>query len=338
MTAFHHLPVLLEEVLQALDPRPGKLYADVTVGGGGHSLAILNRAENIRLLGIDQDPAALAHAGETLSPFEKQVTLVSANFSQLSTVLASQKIPLITGGILADLGVSSHQLDTEDRGFSFRGDAPLDMRMNFKDDDALTAETVVNDYSEEALVRIFSEYGEERFSKTVAREIVQRRKQTPLKTTRQLADLIVGVYDRLPAARAAAEKKAKKKSEPKGEKSPKSHSVRTHPATQVFQALRIEVNDELGNLERFLDSLPALMAPGARIAIISFHSLEDRIVKKFMQRESTDCICPPRLPICQCGHRASLKTLSSKPILGTDEEIQANPRARSAKLRAAERL
>jgi 16S rRNA (cytosine1402-N4)-methyltransferase len=307
-----HISVLLEECLRVLAPQPGDIFVDATLGAGGHSEALLARLQpGGQLFGIDQDPTALALAGERLAPFGAAFHPLQGNFSQLAELLPAEAQP-ITGGVLADIGVSSMQLDQGERGFSFMKEAPLDMRMS--PINPLTAAEVVNTYSEAHLVKIFSEYGEEHMSKTLARRIVQERAKQPFDTTTQLAGLISDEY----------------KSHGKHEK--------IHPATRVFQALRIEVNDELGHLERFLESLPALLAPGARIAVISFHSLEDRIVKQFFQAESRDCVCPPRLPICQCGHQATFKVQKGKPLQATDEEIRLNPRSRSAKLRAAIRL
>jgi 16S rRNA (cytosine1402-N4)-methyltransferase len=311
-TEARHIPVLLNEVLAALEPQSGRCYVDATLGAGGHAEAILSKSHpNGRLFGIDQDPASLKLAQERLRQFNDRFQTVSGNFSQIATLLPSECQP-ITGGVLADIGVSSMQLDEAERGFSFAKQAPLDMRMSPHNE--TTAATVVNTYDEAKLVRIFSEYGEEHLSKTIAREIVQARKCKPLETTTELADLISGLY----RTRGKHEK--------------------IHPATRVFQALRIEVNDELGHLQRFLESLPPILVSGARVVIISFHSLEDRIVKQFFQTESKHCICPPRLPVCQCQHQASFKLLNSKPIQATSEEIKANPRSRSAKLRAAIRL
>lgn len=310
--SYGHVPVLLNEVLEALQPESGRIYVDATLGAGGHSEAILRRIQpDGRLIGIDQDPTALKQAAERLSRFGASFTPIQGNFSELARLLPAEAKP-ITGGVLADIGVSSMQLDQAERGFSFSKEAPLDMRMS--PNAPLTAETVINTYDEARLVQIFSEYGEEHMSKTLARLIVQRRRTEPFHSTTDLAELIKEAY----------------RSKGKQEK--------IHPATRVFQALRIEVNDELGHLQRFLESLPTLLAPGARIAVISFHSLEDRIVKQYFQAESRDCICPPRLPICQCGHQASFKLLNNKPIQGTAEEIRQNPRARSAKLRTAIRL
>lgn len=285
---------------------------DATLGAGGHAQAILAKIlPQGHLYGIDQDPAALALAGERLVEFGDAFHPILGNFSEIANLLPDVAKP-ITGGILADIGVSSMQLDQGARGFSFMKEAPLDMRMS--PTNPLTAAEVVNTYPEARLVQIFSEYGEEHMSKTLARRLVQERQHHPFETTTQLAELIAQEY----------------KSRGKHEK--------IHPATRVFQALRIEVNDELGSLRRFLESLPGLLSPGARVAVISFHSLEDRIVKQFFQQESRDCVCPPRLPVCQCGHKASFKLLKGMPLQAAEAEIRVNPRSRSAKLRAAIRL
>ncbi len=314
-----HIPVLLAEALDCLQPQPGKIYVDATLGGGGHAQAVLERIQpDGLLLGIDQDLSVLENTRSQLVPFQAQVRLFHGNFAQLPDYLAQADIPQITGGILADLGVSSFQLDQAERGFSFSKTAPLDMRMNPDSATGLTAAEVVNTYSEEQLTTLFKEYGEERFAKPIARSILHARQERPINTTTELAELIRRVYHRF--------QKGKQREE------------RIHPATRVFQALRIEVNNELGQLEAFLSQLPSLMAPGARITMISFHSLEDRIVKRFFQRASKACLCPPGLPICQCDHQATLKIITTKPITPTEAEIQNNPRSRSAKLRCAERL
>lgn len=308
---FGHVPVLLKEVLEALAPEAGKIYVDATLGAGGHAEAVLEASGPDGLVfGIDQDPVALTIAKGRLERFGARFQALNGNFAHVAELLPPQAKP-VTGGILADIGVSSMQLDTGERGFSFKKEAPLDMRMS--PDNPLTAAHVVNTYSESDLVRIFSEYGEEHLSKTIARELVAHRAKEPFATTTQLAELIAHLYK----ARGKREK--------------------IHPATRVFQALRIEVNDELGSLQRFLESLPGILSPGARIAVITFHSLEDRLVKKFFQEQSRDCICPPRFPVCQCSHRATLKSLG-KPIEASTEESGANPRSRSAKLRAAVRV
>ena len=320
MSSVVHIPVLPQEVLETLQPEAGKLYVDATVGGGGHAKAILQKIPQagaaLSLIGIDQDTQALQRATEVLAPFAPQFQLIQGNFANITQLLVAQGIDQVTGGILADIGVSSFQLGDGERGFSFLKPGPLDMRMD--PTQPLTAERIVNEWPEGELIRIFSEYGEERFSKTIAREIVQQRKQARLTDTETLAHLVAGIHQRILKGSAGKSK--------------------IHPATQVFQALRIAVNDELGSLSRFLEQLPALLAPGARVAVISFHSLEDRIVKRFFQQEAQGCICPPRFPVCQCGHQPTLKVLTPRPVTATEQEVKENPRARSAKLRAATRL
>jgi 16S rRNA (cytosine1402-N4)-methyltransferase len=309
-----HIPVLRDEVLTCLEPQAQKCYVDVTLGAGGHTQALLESVTpHGQVIGLDQDPVALAIAEKRLAPYGSQVRFVTGNFGDVEQLLQ----PLlgsdgITGGLLADLGVSSMQLDTAERGFSFTKEAPLDMRMS--PDSALTAETVINTYPESTLKRLFSEYGEEHLSGTIARVVASQREDQPFRTTLQLAQCIANIY----GGRAKKEK--------------------IHPATRVFQALRIEVNDELGQLRRLLASLPTLLAPEARVAIISFHSLEDRLVKQFFKQQSIDCICPSTFPVCRCDHRATFRLVSSKPITASESEIARNPRSRSAKLRAAIRL
>jgi 16S rRNA (cytosine1402-N4)-methyltransferase len=323
-SVYGHTPVLLVPVLETLNPRPDLTYVDGTLGAGGHTEAILDvlmsqetsSSTEVRLFGVDQDPVALGIAGERLARFGYQFQALAGNFSQLASLLPAQALPL-TGGLLVDLGVSSMQLDTAGRGFSFSKDAPLDMRMS--PDTPLTAADIVNTYSEADLRRICFDYGEERLSGPIVRAILRRRAEQPFETTRELAQLVYDQY----AGRGGIQ----------GGKSGK-----IHPATRVFQALRIEVNDELNHLKRLLESLPALIAPGARVAIISFHSLEDRLVKQFFKQASRDCICPPGFPVCRCEQKPSFKRLSTKAITATEEEIAANPRARSAKLRTAIRL
>ncbi|MBX2859767.1 MAG: 16S rRNA (cytosine(1402)-N(4))-methyltransferase RsmH [Vampirovibrio sp.] len=299
-----HQPVMVSEVLAYLGVTPGKTYVDGTLGAGGHANAILEQLEGSgQLIGADQDPVALALARTRLEEYADQCVFLQTNFSMLVDELSRQHLLPITGGILLDLGVSSMQLDEAERGFSFRQAAPLDMRMDACN--PLTAKEVLNTYAEKELVRIFSEYGEERLSKTLAREIVALRKTTPFETTQDLADFVERTYHKTlgkPAKRS-----------------------RTHPATKVFQAIRIAVNDELGHLERFLESLPTLLAPGARVVVLSFHSLEDRIVKNaFRDYRMVD------VPV--------LNVLTKKPVTPGEVEIDMNPRSRSTKLRAAERI
>ncbi len=303
-----HVPVLLKEVLHFLQPRSGGRYIDATVGGGGHAEAILEAsAPDGRLLGLDADPDALRRSQRRLQRFERRVVLVHANFDSLQSI-AEREGFVPADGVLMDLGVSADQLEDADRGFSFLRPGPLDMRM----DPSLphTAADLVNILDEEDLARLIRAYGEEPRAHRIARAIVRAR---PIYTTTELADLIARVVPRRPGQRL-------------------------HPATRVFQALRIAVNDELGALERALPQAVAVLRPGGRLAVITFHSLEDRIVKHFFRREARDCICPPRQPVCTCGHKAQVRILTSKPVVPGQEEIRANPRSRSAKLRVVEKL
>jgi len=303
-----HQPVLLTEVLEALQARalPEARFIDGTLGAGGHAAALLSAAPRARLLGIDRDPRSLAVAQARLAPFAERVIFAHANYDQMSA-LAAQHAFAPVDGILLDLGIASMHVDDPERGFSFRADAPLDMRYDPRSDTPSAAD-LLNTLSVEALADLLYTYGEERESRRLARAIVAAR---PLRTTGQLAAVIERVLPR---------------------------RERIHPATRTFQALRIAVNDELGALERVLPQTLALLRQGGRVAIISFHSLEDRIVKRFFARESIDCLCPPRQPRCTCGHTAQLRLLTRKPITATEAEVAANPRSRSAKLRVAERL
>jgi 16S rRNA (cytosine1402-N4)-methyltransferase len=311
MEEFRHLSVLADEVLALLAPRSGGIYLDGTLGGGGHAeLVLAASAPDGRLLGLDQDDEALAAAAARLAPFGKRCRMVKRNFSELATVLAEEGIEAVDG-ILLDLGVSSHQLDTAARGFSFQADAPLDMRMDQAA--AVTAAELVNSLPEAELARIIREYGEERWAKRIAAFVVTARQEAPLATTRQLADLVRGAIPRA------------------------CHEDRIHPATRTFQALRIAVNDELGVLERGLAAALQALRPGGRLAVISFHSLEDRIVKHRFREWALDCHCPKGLPICQCGAVPLVRVLTGRPVTAGDAELAENPRARSAKLRAAEK-
>ena len=302
-----HLPVLLAETIDALQPHSGGVYLDGTVGAGGHAEAILRASDpSGRLIGFDQDEQALIVARQRLAGFGERVALFHANFDQMKQVTLTQAIPL-ADGILLDIGVSSMQLDQAERGFSFREDAPLDMRMN--QTAGQTAADLVNELGQDELANLIYQYGEERLSRRIARAIVQAR---PIERTQQLAEVI---------ARAT----------PGG-----GRRQKIHPATRTFQALRIAVNDELGALERVLPQALKLLKPGGRLAIITFHSLEDRLVKQFFRRESQDCICPPEQLICTCDHQASIKLITKRPITATTTEIDVNPRARSAKLRVVE--
>ena len=311
MTQFHHISVLLDECIEGLNIKPNGIYVDGTLGGAGHSGQIAKRLDTGRLIGIDRDPIALKVAGERLEPYKENVTLVHSNFCEMAQVLKDLNIPGVDG-ILLDLGVSSPQLDDGSRGFSYMADAPLDMRMNSQD--ALSAETVVNTWSQEELKRILYTYGEERYAPQIAAAICRRREEAPIKTTLELVDIIRSA---MPAA-ALREKQ--------------------HPAKRSFQAIRIAVNDELGSVERVLEDAIDLLNPGGRLAIITFHSLEDRIVKTAMTAASKGCTCPPSFPVCVCGKKPKVKIISRKPIVASDEELERNPRARSAKLRVCEKL
>lgn len=306
-----HTPVLLQETIGWLQPQSGGLYIDGTVGLGGHAAAILSCASpDGRLLAIDRDPQALELARRRLAEFGERVVFAQAHFETMGEIAARHGFRGVQG-VLLDLGASSLQLDDAGRGFSFQHEGPLDMRMS--PDAPTTAAEIVNTWPEEELARIIYGYGEERHSRRVARAIVAAR---PLWTTRELAAAVaraVGISRRAPARRI-------------------------HPATRTFQALRIAVNAELEALEAALPQAVTLLAPGGRLAVIAFHSLEDRIVKQFMAREATDCLCPPRAPHCTCGHRATLRRLTRKPMRAGDDEVSRNPRSRSARLRVAERL
>ncbi len=313
--SLQHIPVLYQEVLEGLNIRPGRergarRYIDATVGLGGHARGILEgSAPDGRLLALDADPAALALAREYLSDFAQRVTWACGRHTELASLARRHGFDPVDG-ILMDLGVSSLQLDDPSRGFSFQVEGPLDMRMS---DEGLTAEQVVNTRDEQELARVIYEYGEERHARRIARAICAHR---PLHTTTELADVV-----------AAAVRRASG-----------GQRERIHPATRTFQALRIVVNDELASLEAALPQAVELLAPGGRLVVIAFHSLEDRIVKQFMRRESRDCICPPRLPMCVCEHRATIKEVTRKPIRPTEQEVACNPRSRSARLRVAERV
>lgn len=298
-----------EEVLRWLQPVVGGTYLDGTVGGAGHSHLILEAAAESRLIGLDRDPAALQEATEVLARYGDRVSLHHATFDQADQVLQQLGIDGLDG-MLLDLGVSSHQLDTPERGFSFRHDAPLDMRMD--PTVGITAADVVNQVDEAELVRIFFEYGEERYSRRIVRKIVAQRQDSALTKTGELAQLV-------------------RQAIPGGQRPGK-----IHPATRVFQALRIFVNDELGQLERGVEAGISLLKPGGRLVVISFHSLEDRIVKHLFREKARGCICPPRLPICQCNHTPAVKLLTRRGIKAGTTEVDQNVRSRSAILRAVE--
>ena len=308
---FSHRSVLLDECIEGLAIKPDGIYIDGTAGGGGHSYEIAKRLTGGRLIAIDRDDAAIAAAGKRLSEFGDRVTIVRNNFSNIADVCRELDIPKING-VLLDLGVSSYQLDTAERGFSHNNDAPLDMRMDRRGE--LDAYTVVNLYPEDKIRRIIYDYGEDRFAPKIASAIVRRREIKPIETTGELVDVIKSA---IPAA---------------------AREGGHHPAKRTFQAIRIEVNGELDAIRPAIESATGLLAPGGRIAIITFHSLEDRIVKQTYVGLSEGCTCPPRIPICVCGNKPKVKIISKKPILPTDREIEENPRSRSAKLRVAEKL
>ena len=311
MTEFSHVSVLLQECIDGLNINPDGIYVDGTLGGAGHSSQIAARLTTGRLIGIDRDPVALKAAGERLAPYADRVTLVHSNFCDMAQVLKDLDVPGVDG-ILLDLGVSSPQLDDGARGFSYMTDAPLDMRMN--SGDSLSAHTVVNTWPQEELKRILYTYGEERYAPQIAAAICRRREEKTIETTLELVDIIRSA---MPAA-ALREKQ--------------------HPAKRSFQAIRIAVNDELGAVETIMKDAVDLLNPGGRLAIITFHSLEDRIVKNGMADAAKGCTCPPNFPVCVCGKKPKVKLISRKPIVSGAEELDVNPRARSAKLRVCEKL
>ena len=311
MSGFHHVSVLLQECLEGLNIRPDGVYVDGTLGGAGHSKCIAERLTTGRLIGIDRDPVALQAAGARLADFGERVTLVHSNFCEIAAVLKNLNITGVDG-ILLDLGVSSPQLDDGGRGFSYMADAPLDMRMN--SEDILTAAAIVNTWSYEELKRIQYVYGEERYAPQIAAGICRRREDKSIDTTLELVDVIRGA---MPPA-ALREKQ--------------------HPAKRSFQAIRIAVNDELGSVEKVMADALDCLNPGGRMAVITFHSLEDRIVKNAMADASKGCTCPPSFPVCVCGKKPKVKLITRKPIVPSFEELERNPRARSAKLRVCEKL
>lgn len=308
---FSHEPVLLTEVLAGLNPRAGGTYVDGTIGGGGHARAVLERAGvDATLIGIDHDPEALAAARKRLADLPGHVELVHGNYADLDRILAERNIVAVDG-ILLDLGVSSHQIDTPARGFSYIQDGPLDMRMD--PTATKSAADLVNDLPADELARIFFEYGEERFSRRIAAAIVAARSEARIATTARLAAVIEQAV-------------------------PGRHRYDGHPAKRVFQALRIATNDELAIIAPTIRAAVRLLKPGGRLAIISFHSLEDRIVKETYRELARGCICPPRQPICTCGRHPEIELITRKPVTATEEELTRNQRAHSAKLRVAQRL
>ena len=306
---FHHISVLLNECIDNLNIRPDGIYVDGTMGGGGHSLEIAKRLTTGRLICIDQDPNAHEAAGKRLAEYKDRITFVRDNFGNIANILDSLGIEKIDG-MLLDIGVSSHQLDEAERGFSYQQDAPLDMRMN--PDRPFSAYDVVNGYDEDELDRVIFTYGEERWARRIAQFIVKEREAKPIETTGELVDII-------------------KKAVPKG-----ARKDGPHPAKRTFQAIRIEVNGELEVLQRAIDDVAARLAVGGRLCIITFHSLEDRIVKEAFRKQENPCICPPQFPVCVCGKKSLGRVITRKPILPSKEELEENPRSRSAKLRVLE--
>ena len=308
---FHHVSVLLEECIEGLAIKPEGTYVDGTLGGAGHSSRIAALLTTGRHIGIDRDPVALKVAAQRLAPWADRVTLVHSNFCEIAKVLEDLNIEGVDG-ILLDLGVSSPQLDEAERGFSYMVDAPLDMRMN--NEDSLSAHTVVNTWSYEELKRILYDYGEERYAPKIAAAICSRREQKPIETTLELVDIIRSA---MPSA-ALREKQ--------------------HPAKRSFQAIRIAVNDELNSVAKVMEDAIPRLNPGGRLAVITFHSLEDRIVKNAMANAAKGCTCPPNFPVCVCGKKPQVKIITRKPIVSGEEELERNPRARSAKLRICEKI
>lgn len=309
---FHHRSVLLDEVIEGLGIKPDGIYVDGTLGGAGHASEVCKRLDgNGRFIGIDQDADAIAASTQRLKPFGAQVQIVRSNYSDMAGVLQELGIDRVNG-ITLDLGVSSHQLDTAERGFSYREDAPLDMRMD--DRQELTAQIVVNQYTESELFQVIRRYGEDKFAKNIAKHIVQERQKEPILTTGRLAEIV----DR------AIPMKFKKQG--------------GHPAKRTFQAIRIEVNQELDVLENSISDMIDLLVPGGRLCIITFHSLEDRIVKNAFRKAQNPCTCPPDFPVCVCGRKTKGKVLTRKPVLPSEEEMRSNPRSKSAKLRVFEHI
>ncbi|TFZ40089.1 16S rRNA (cytosine(1402)-N(4))-methyltransferase RsmH [Soehngenia longivitae] len=308
---FKHIPVMLNEVINGLNIKENGIYVDATIGGAGHSIEIVRKLKSGILIGIDQDINAINRSSTILEEYKEKVILVHRNYSEIKSVLAGLGFTKVDG-ILLDLGVSSHQLDTAQRGFSYNLDAPLDMRMDTSRD--FSARNVVNQYSLEELTNIFYKYGEEKWAKRIAEFIVQERKVKPIETTFELVSVI-------------------KKAIPK-----KVRQTGHHPAKKVFQAIRIEVNNELEVLENTIEDMVDVLNIGGRLAIITFHSLEDRLVKDKFRELNTSCICPKELPVCVCNHVKKIEIITKKPIQPTSDEINENPRSHSAKLRIAERI
>ena len=308
--AFKHKSVLLDETIEGLNIKPDGIYVDGTLGGGGHAYEVCRRLNNKgSFIGIDQDAAAIEAAGTRLSDFGERVTIIRSNYCDMKSRLHEKGIDKVDG-IVLDLGVSSYQLDTADRGFSYREDAPLDMRMDTRQ--KMTARDIVNDYTEADLYRVIRDYGEDKFAKNIAKHIVQARAVKPVETTAELSEII----------RASIPMKFQKKS--------------GHPAKRTFQAIRIELNRELDVLRDSLDDMIDLLNPGGRLCIITFHSLEDRIVKSAFRKNENPCTCPPDFPVCVCGKKSKGSIITKKPILPSEEELEYNSRSKSAKLRIFE--
>lgn len=310
---FKHIPVMLREVIDGLDIKTNGIYVDCTVGGGGHSLEIAKRLKGGHLFAFDRDADAIAKSEKTLKDVKDRVTFVKANYKQAPQILKEKFDTFKIDGFLVDLGVSSYQIDEGDRGFSFVHDGPLDMRMD-REENVLTAKEIVNTFSYEKLANIFKTYGEEEFSSSIAKNIVKERENNPIETTFQLRDII-------------------EKSMPK-----KVVYSRGGASKKVFQALRIYINRELDGLDIFLQEMIEMLKSKGRACVLTFHSLEDRIVKNVFKLDSTDCICPPKTPVCICGHKASVKLVNRKPIVASEEEQKENSRSTSAKLRIVEKL
>ena len=309
--AFEHKSVLLYETVDSLNIKPDGIYVDGTLGGGGHAYEVCSRlGKHGRLIGIDQDADAIAAATKRLEPFADKVTVVRSNYENIASVLHDLGIEKVDG-IYLDLGVSSYQLDTASRGFTYREDAPLDMRMDQRN--TQTAADIVNTYSETELYHIIRDYGEDRFAKNIAKHIVQRRQEKPYETTGELIETIKAA---IPA---------------------KIRATGGHPAKRTFQAIRIELNHELDVLNRSIDTMIDLLNPGGRLSIITFHSLEDRIVKKRFRDNENPCICPPEFPVCMCGRKSKGTVITRKPIVPGEEELKYNKRSKSSKLRVFER-
>lgn len=305
---FNHYSVLLNETIEELHIKPDGIYVDGTLGGGGHAFQVCSRLTTGHFYGIDQDDAAIQAAGERLAPFGDMVTIIRNNYCNARAALAELGVDKVDG-IVLDLGVSSYQLDTEDRGFSYRYDAPLDMRMDRRQ--TLSARDIVNDYSERELFRIIKDYGEDQFAKNIAKHIVKARTERPIETTFELNEII----------KAAIPAKMRQNG---------------HPSKQTFQAIRIECNRELEVLRNSLDDFIDMLNPGGRLCIITFHSLEDRIVKTAFKKNENPCTCPPEFPVCVCGKKSKGKVISRKPILPSAGELEENSRSKSAKLRVFE--